>query len=138
MEKTMTSAKNPNKGVPPQKAIDIKRLHQDAELGDADAQYHLGIQYANGQSLPKNETEAVKWFRLAAAQGHPMAQLALGLCHHDGFGVPQNELEAGKWYELAAEQGNPMAEGLLYGVIIHSFRRTQEGANFLNVPHTVK
>jgi TPR repeat protein len=135
---TRKASKKAPKAAAPKKSINIEQLHQNAEHGDADAQYHLGLQYAKGHDVPRSEAEAVKWFRCAAAQEHPMAQLALGLCNQDGFGVPQSDVEAVQWYELAAGQGNPMAEGLLYGVLINSFRRTLEGADFLNVPYTVK
>jgi len=40
-----------------------------AEQRHADAQYNLGLMYANGQGVPKNYKTAVKWYKLAAEQG---------------------------------------------------------------------
>lgn len=40
-----------------------------AAKGEAWAQSRLGYAYQDGQGVPKNDAEAVKWYRLAAAQG---------------------------------------------------------------------
>ena len=37
-----------------------------ASLGQAQAQAYLGVMYANGQGVPRDYQEAVKWYRLAA------------------------------------------------------------------------
>src|SRR5260370_42113148 len=37
-----------------------------AEQGDANAQYSLGNMYRNGQGVPEDYAEAVRWFRTAA------------------------------------------------------------------------
>jgi len=42
---------------------------RSAELGDARAQYNLGLFYFNGLGMSVDKVEAVKWYRLAAAQG---------------------------------------------------------------------
>ena len=60
--------------------------------------------------MPQDYQEAVKWYRLAAAQGYAPAQSSLGLAYDKGQGVPQDYLEAVKWYRLAAAQGNPLAQ----------------------------
>ena len=33
---------------------DIKKLTQQAQKGDADAQYNLGVMYENGQGVPQD------------------------------------------------------------------------------------
>ena len=45
---------------------DMKAL---ADTGMAEAQYVLGIMYDNGEGVPENDAEAVKWYRKAADQG---------------------------------------------------------------------
>ena len=40
-----------------------------AEQGDAVAQFNLGVSYANGDGVPENDAEAVRWYRMAAEQG---------------------------------------------------------------------
>ncbi|MEQ1584169.1 MAG: tetratricopeptide repeat protein, partial [Candidatus Nitrotoga sp.] len=54
--------------------------------------------------------EAVKWYRLAAAQGDAVAQYNLGLSYALGQGVLQDYKEAVKWYRLAAAQGDADAQ----------------------------
>ena len=49
----------------------------EAMQGHADAQYELGWRYAEGEDLKKDNEEAVRWFREAAAQGHEAAQKEL-------------------------------------------------------------
>ena len=33
-----------------------------AEQGHVDAQYSLGVMYENGEGVPENDAEAVKWW----------------------------------------------------------------------------
>ena len=41
-----------------------------ADQGDAQAQFNLGLMYANGRGVPQDAAQALTWFRKAAAQGH--------------------------------------------------------------------
>ena len=61
--------------------------------------------YDNGEGVPQDDAEAVRWFRLAAEQGEARAQFNLGIRYANGEGVPQDDAEAIRWYRLAAEQG---------------------------------
>jgi TPR repeat protein len=58
--------------------------------------------YAQGEGVPRDYTEAVKWYRLAAAQGDAFAQFNLGVMYSKGDGVPQDYVQAHKWFTLAA------------------------------------
>lgn len=83
-----------------------------SEQGDVSAQYHLGVMYRDGQGVPRDDKEAVKWFRLAAEQGYADAQYRLGSMYHG-----KDNREAVKWYRLAAAQGNADAQyylGVMY------------------------
>jgi len=92
-------------------------LRTKAEQGDADAQLQLGAVYANGEGVPTDPIEAVKWYRKAAEQGNAYAQHLLGLSYGTGNGVPKDPIEAVKWYRKAAEQELALAQfslGLSY------------------------
>ena len=91
----------------------IEQLRSAAEQGDASAQNNLGQMYDNGQGVPLDDQEAVKWYRLAAEQGYVDAQYSLGFRYDNGRGVPQDDQEAVKWYRLAAEQGHATAQSNL-------------------------
>ena len=95
----------------------LRLLRPLADQGDARAQAGLGVMYANGQGVPQNSAEALKWYRLAADRGKTGAQYNLGVMYANGQGVPQNYAEALKWYRLAADRGDADAQsnlGVMY------------------------
>ncbi|BDV00460.1 hypothetical protein TDMWS_05450 [Thermodesulfomicrobium sp. WS] len=94
-------------------ATALKEWRPLAEQGHAGAQNKLGVMYAKGQGVSKDDAEALKWFRKAAEQGYAAAQGALGFMYGDGRGVPQDYAEAVKWYRKAAEQGDTKAQNNL-------------------------
>ena len=63
--------------------------------------------------FPKDHDEALKGYRLAAAQGDAVAQTYLGRAYRDGRDVPKDYDEAVKWYRLAAAQGVAVAQANL-------------------------
>jgi TPR repeat protein len=62
----------------------------------------LGAMYAEGQGVPHDYAEALKWYRKAADQGNARAQTILGAMYYFGQGVPQDYVQAHMWYNLAA------------------------------------
>ena len=72
-------------------------FRKDAEQGNAEAQFSLGICYANGNGVAKDMTKAVEWYRKAAEQGHDKAQFNLCLCYANSDGVAKDMTEAAKW-----------------------------------------
>ena len=83
---------------------ELDELRALAEQGDASVQILLGVMYINGEGVPQDDTEAVRWYRLAANQRHAGAQLNLGVKYRDGEGTPQDFVEAHMWTNLAALQ----------------------------------
>ena len=81
-----------------------------AEKGNARAQNKLGMAYHKGMGVPKDDKEAVNWWRKAAVQGFAAAQYNLGQSYGYGIGVPKDNKEAVKWYRKAAEQGVSTAQ----------------------------
>lgn len=90
-----------------------------AEKGDAQAQLHLGMLYANGDGVPQDYRAAREWYEKAAAQGYAMAQYSLGVMYDNGEGVPQDYTAARKWYEKAAARGYAMAQTKLGALYVH-------------------
>ena len=64
-----------------------------AEQGDSFEQYVVGRRYEDGDGMPQDDAEAVRWYRLAAEQGQNEAQVALQEMHAEGRVVPLDELE---------------------------------------------
>ena len=44
-----------------------------ARIGEAWAQNNLGVMFESGRGVAKSDAEAVRWYRLAAAQGNELA-----------------------------------------------------------------
>ena len=87
-------------------ALSFDETMASAKDGDAMAQHNLGLKYANGDGVPENDAEAVKWFRKAADQGDAKAQVDLGLMYAEGNGVPQDSIRAYVWWSIAQKQGD--------------------------------
>ena len=47
---------------------DIEALRVQANAGDADAQYNLGVSYENGEGVPQDYVEAHRWYNLTASR----------------------------------------------------------------------
>ncbi len=96
-------------GSPPTGISENLARHWDNALrGDVGAlawvAWHL-IDGADG--APRNEAEAARLYKLAAAQGNALAQRGLGYMYSEGLGgIPKNQVEAVRLYRLAAEQGD--------------------------------
>jgi uncharacterized protein len=93
-----------DRGDYPAALIEFRPL---AEQGYRLAQYTLGLMYAQGQGVPQDYKEAVKWFGRAAVRGVPQAQFELGMLYARGFGVPQDFVLAHAWINLAAASAEP-------------------------------
>ena len=82
-----------------------------AERGDAAAQFGLGVMYERGYGVTEDDTEAVRWYRMAAGQGYAKAQSNLGVMYDNGEGVPEDDTEAVRWYRMVAEQAQTFIAG---------------------------
>ena len=101
-----------DKGLAAYSAGDYATVLQEwtplAEAGGVDAQYNLGIMYDNGEGVPQDYKEAVKWFKLAAEQGHDGVQSNLGAMYAKGQGVLQDHSIAHMWFNIGAANGNEL------------------------------
>jgi TPR repeat protein len=93
----------------------IRMARPLAEAGDARAQSLLGYAYYHGRGAPRDDAEALRWFRRAGEAGDAEAQFHLGVINDAG--VPPDHAEAAVWYARAAAQGHAQAQynlGLAY------------------------
>jgi TPR repeat protein len=74
-------------------------------VGQPDQQYKLATTYYDGDFVPQNYAEAIKWYRKAANQRFAAVQHSLGLMFDKGEGVQRDYTKAVIWYRKAAEQG---------------------------------
>ena len=53
----------------------------------------------------ENSEEALRWFKLAAAQGQGRALCMVGVFYENDYGVVADQAEAVRWYKHAAAAG---------------------------------
>lgn len=123
-------------GVAKSEIVAAQYWEQAAAQGDAEAAFELGKLFDPGyfvgdkpritivgkepplppNKVPKNASEAAKWYEVAAHLGSSGAQYNLGNFYAEGNGVPRNYAEAANLFRLAARQGEPMAQTNLGGL----------------------
>ena len=86
-------------------ATALREIKPLAEKGYDLAQLVLSMMYDSGKGVPKEDKEAVKWYRLAAEQWNAEAQSNLGGIYGNGAGVIQDYVRAHMWWNIAASSG---------------------------------
>jgi TPR repeat protein len=71
------------------------------------------IYFGGGEGVAKDDTQAAKWFRMAAERGDAESQRNLAQLYYDGTGVPQDYGNAAEWCRRAAEQGHSVGQAML-------------------------
>jgi len=90
----------------------LEQMRPLAEEGDMRAQFILGSLYDDGEGVPEDDAEAIRWYRLAAEQGAVTAQVLLGIKYWEGEGVPEDFVLAYMWLNLGAAQGHENGQEL--------------------------
>ncbi len=81
-----------------------------ARSGNAEAEELIGVMYALGLGVEKDEVRAFEWYLRAAMKGHAGAQSGVGWYYEVGTGLPQPDLvRAYMWYVLSTIGGDPDA-----------------------------
>ena len=81
-----------------------------AKSGNADAEELIGVLYAMGLGVPKDDQRAFEWYLRSAMKGHPGAQSGIGWYYEVGRGLAAPDLvRAYMWYTLSAIGGDPDA-----------------------------
>lgn len=81
-----------------------------ARSGNADAEELIGVMYALGLGVPRDDVRAFEWYLRSSMKGHPGAQSGVGWYYEVGRGMPAPDLvRAYMWYTLSAIGGDPDA-----------------------------
>lgn len=81
-----------------------------AQGGNADAEELIGVMYAMGLGVDRDDERAFEWYLRASLKGHPGAQSGIGWYYEVGRGIPAPDLvRAYTWYVLSAIGGDPDA-----------------------------
>jgi TPR repeat protein len=89
---------------------EIAGVQRQAEYGDDDAAFLLGMAYETGYLVPQNCEKAAQWVTQSANEGNTFAQYNLGLRYRLGDGVPINQDTGTSWLRKAAAQKYSPAE----------------------------
>ena len=88
----------------------MKELKPAAQSGNAEAEELIGIMYAMGLGVERDDMRAFDWYLRASLKGHPGAQSGIGWYYEVGRGMPAPDLvRAYMWYVLSAIGGDPDA-----------------------------
>lgn len=96
-----------------------------AERGVAEAQFSLGLIYANAKGAVPDYAQAEHWYLKAAEQNHALAQFNLGIMHAHGQGVPRDRAKSLMWIQKAADLGDAGAQ---YHLGLSHQRAAQDGS----------
>ncbi|MDG1457074.1 MAG: tetratricopeptide repeat protein [Pseudoprimorskyibacter sp.] len=81
-----------------------------ARSGNADAEELIGVMYALGLGVERDDERAFEWYLRSSLKGHPGAQSGIGWYYEVGRGMPAPDLvRAYLWYALSAIGGDPDA-----------------------------
>ncbi len=81
-----------------------------ARSGNAEAEELIGVMYAMGLGVPRDDQRAFEWYLRSAMKGHAGAQSGIGWYYEVGRGMPAPDLvRAYMWYTLSAIGGDPDA-----------------------------
>jgi uncharacterized protein len=83
----------------------LELLKADAESGIVAAYVTLGDLYAEGEVVPRDAAEAVRWYRQGAGRGDGEAAFRIAEASEHGLGVYPDLVGALAWYEIAQRQG---------------------------------
>ncbi|MBR4666045.1 MAG: sel1 repeat family protein, partial [Lentisphaeria bacterium] len=91
------------------RTAEIAKHWNSAHKGKADAQYHLGLCYAEGNGIAADDTAARQWFTKSANGNYAPAQVKLCTWMVAGKGGPQDAILGLSYCEKAAKQNYPEA-----------------------------
>ena len=109
-----------------------------ARSGNAEAEELIGVMYAMGLGVPRDDQRAFEWYLRAAMKGHPGAQSGIGWYYEVGRGLPSPDLvRAYMWYTLSAIGGDPDAAISLEEVVKKMSAEEIEKAHILVADYKV-
>ncbi len=109
-----------------------RELWPAARSGNAEAEELIGVMYAMGLGVERDDRRAFEWYLRSAMKGHPGAQSGVGWYFEVGRGLPSIDLvRAYLWYTLSAIGGDPDAAISLEEVVKKMSRQQIDAAHDL-------
>ncbi|PSL18447.1 tetratricopeptide repeat protein [Shimia abyssi] len=110
----------------------MQELLPAARSGNAEAEELIGVMYALGLGVPRDDIRAFEWYLRSSLKGHAGAQSGIGWYYEVGRGMPAPDLvRAYMWYTLSAIGGDPDAAISLEEVVKKMTKEQIEKAHIL-------
>jgi hypothetical protein len=90
----------------------MRAYEQEANRGNPDAAWKLGVWYLSGLGVAKDTGQAAKWLKKAANLGDIRAQSTLSQLYFEGVGVPRDSVRAYTWASIASSEWGDRDERL--------------------------
>jgi len=81
----------------------------EVSVPNAELEFKTGAKYAVGEGVPRDYSEAIKWYAKAADHGSVQAQSLLGECYWKGRGVPRDDVLAYMWSAISRAGGDSVS-----------------------------
>jgi len=89
---------------------DLETTEVLAQRGSAEAQFSLGLKFANAQGGAQDYAQAEEWYLKAAGQNHALAHFNLGVMYGSGQGSQADPTKSLLWIRKAADLGDASAQ----------------------------
>lgn len=106
----------------PKQALDFVPTKRLAEAGFDDYQNEFGSMFEEGEVLPQDFKEALKWYKRSAEQGNLDATHNMARIYHRGIGVRKNHKKAFELFRSAANNGYSFSQNVLGSTYETGFR----------------
>lgn len=110
----------------------INSIINDAEKGNAKAQFYLSVLSSRGVVVEKSPEKSALWLKKSADNGDPEANYYLGYKYLHGTGIDKNIYAAIQRFRASALAGNIKSSQIL-GVITYGMY----GASFVNLEESI-
>ncbi len=114
----------------------MELIRKAASRRNPKALFRLGVCYAEGVGVEKNDKIAADYFLRSASDGEVQSQFNIAVFYRDGRGIPADQTAAFYWFKQAAQAGNPAALrelGVCYFEGIGTAKSELEGTRYLRM-----
>lgn len=94
-------------------ALALSELGAEAKRDKPEAMHLLGMMYADGSGVARDNARALDWFRKAAALNYGPSQGMLGMFYAQGRGVARDNAKSLEWTRAAAENGDALSQYMM-------------------------
>ena len=91
----------------------LTELNAEVKRGSLPAMHLLGMMYAEGKGLARDDKRALALFEKAAAGDHAGAQGMVAMFHAQGRATERNDAKSVEWARKAAENGDALSQYMM-------------------------